>query len=93
MIPPPRPLALPVRAAIFCAAMMEWLQNLFTGNKAGSGDAPMKPKKRDALGDRGENVAARYLRNLGYKIIIRNFRCDVGEIDIVARDGSMRSSR
>jgi putative endonuclease len=42
---------------------------------------------RDALGDRGENVAARYLRNRGYKIIIRNFRCDLGEIDIVARDG------
>jgi len=42
---------------------------------------------RDALGDRGENVAARYLRNRGYKIIIRNFRCDLGEIDIIARDG------
>jgi len=42
---------------------------------------------RDALGDRGENVAARYLRNRGYKIIVRNFRCDLGEIDIVARDG------
>jgi len=69
--------------------MFDWLQNLFTGNKAGADrDVPAKPKKRDALGDRGENVAARYLRNLGYKIIIRNFRCDVGEIDIVARDGS-----
>ncbi len=45
------------------------------------------PPKRDALGDRGENVAARYLRNQGYKIIDRNFRCDLGEIDIVARDG------
>ena len=42
---------------------------------------------RDALGDRGENLAARYLRNRGYKIIVRNFRCDLGEIDIVARDG------
>jgi putative endonuclease len=42
---------------------------------------------RDALGDRGENVAARHLRNRGYKIIIRNFRCELGEIDIVARDG------
>jgi putative endonuclease len=68
--------------------MFDWLQNLFTGNKADRPDAPVKPKKRDALGDRGENVAARYLRNLGYKIIVRNFRCDVGEIDIVARDGA-----
>lgn len=41
----------------------------------------------DALGDRGENRAARYLRNLGYKIIMRNFRCELGEIDIIARDG------
>jgi len=43
--------------------------------------------QRDALGDRGENVAARYLRNHGYNIIVRNFRCEMGEIDIVARDG------
>jgi putative endonuclease len=41
----------------------------------------------EAMGPRGENVAARYLRNLGYKIIVRNFRCDLGEIDIVAKDG------
>ncbi len=65
--------------------MFEWLQNLFTGNQR---QTPAAPKKRDALGDRGENVAARYLRNQGYKIIVRNFRCDLGEIDIVARDGS-----
>lgn len=45
-------------------------------------DAP-----KDTLGDRGENVAARYLRNQGYKILLRNYRCDLGEIDIVARDG------
>jgi putative endonuclease len=32
-------------------------------------------------------VAARYLRNQGYKIIERNFRCEVGEVDIIARDG------
>ena len=57
--------------------MMGWLQNLFAPKKGTS----------DAMGDRGENLAARYLRNRGYKIISRNFRVDVGEIDIVARDG------
>ncbi len=68
--------------------MLRWLQNLFTGNdQADDGSGVATPKKRDALGDRGENVAARYLRNQGYKIIVRNFRCDAGEIDIVARDG------
>lgn len=42
---------------------------------------------KDTLGDRGENRAARYLREHGYKILIRNFRCPLGEIDIIARDG------
>jgi len=42
---------------------------------------------RDPLGGRGENMAAKHLRNLGYKIVHRNFKCGVGEIDIIARDG------
>ena len=55
--------------------MIEWLEKWF------------KPKPaKNVLSDRGENVAARFLRGLGYKIITRNFRCDVGEIDIIARD-------
>ena len=41
----------------------------------------------DPLADRGENVAAKFLRNLGYKILERNYRTAVGEIDIIARDG------
>lgn len=57
--------------------MARWFQSLFK---------PSAPP-RDALGDRGENLAARYLRNIGYKIIVRNFRCPLGEIDIIARDG------
>ena len=56
--------------------MFEWLASWFK---------PAGP--RDALGQRGENVAARYLRNQGYRIIERNFRCEVGEVDIIARDG------
>src|SRR4051812_47570333 len=56
--------------------MREWLKQLFA------------PKKMfDSLGARGENVAAKHLRNQGYKIIIRNYRTPVGEIDIIARDG------
>ena len=43
--------------------------------------------ERDALGNRGENAAAAYLRENGYKILIRNFTCDLGEIDIIAREG------
>ncbi|MFT3786449.1 MAG: YraN family protein [Tepidisphaeraceae bacterium] len=41
----------------------------------------------DPLGDRGENVAAKELRNKGYRIIQRNFECKYGEVDIIARHG------
>jgi putative endonuclease len=57
--------------------MFKWLENFIESKK---------PKK-DMLGDRGENLAARYLRNQGYTIILRNFRCELGEVDIIARDG------
>ena len=34
----------------------------------------------------GEERAVRELRRRGYRIVERNYRCKVGEIDIVARD-------
>src|ERR1700722_16719120 len=40
------------------------------------------------LGRRGEDLAARHLRSLGYKIIQRNFVTPLGEIDIIARDAN-----
>jgi putative endonuclease len=40
----------------------------------------------NAVGDYGEQLAARYLRDCGMKILDRNWRCDQGEIDIVAMD-------
>lgn len=40
-----------------------------------------------ALVDRGEELAARYLEGLGYRIVARNYRTRWGEIDIIARDG------
>jgi len=40
------------------------------------------------LGARGERLAARFLRQNGYKILHRNFRGrSGGEIDVVCRDG------
>ncbi len=60
------------------------LQNLFTGN----GEDEKAPReKKDALGDRGENLAARELQKKGYRILNRNFKSPMGEIDIIARDG------
>ena len=39
------------------------------------------------LGRRGEDAAARYLRKLGYVIVARGHRDNIGEIDLVAVDG------
>jgi putative endonuclease len=41
----------------------------------------------DALGAYGEQVAATHLVAAGLTILERNWRCEIGEIDIVARDG------
>jgi putative endonuclease len=57
--------------------MLAWLKKVFADTS----------QQRDALGERGENVAARHLQKLGYKIIVRNFRCELGEMDIIARQG------
>ena len=46
----------------------------------------MRPK--DVLGRAGEDAAARFLTDLGYVVLDRNWRCRLGEIDIVATDGS-----
>ncbi|MHB1127927.1 MAG: YraN family protein [Bacillota bacterium] len=35
----------------------------------------------------GEDAAAAYLVSNGYRILHRNFRCRLGELDIVARNG------
>lgn len=43
---------------------------------------------KDALGRRGEALAARHLEQRGLVILDRNWRCSQGEIDVVARDGS-----
>lgn len=39
------------------------------------------------LGRAGEDVACSYLEARGYRIVARNVRYSVGEVDIVARDG------
>ena len=40
-----------------------------------------------AVGRYGERVAVRYLLAAGLQIIETNWRCEIGELDIVARDG------
>lgn len=40
-----------------------------------------------AVGRYGERVAARYLHDTGLVVLETNWRCEIGELDIVARDG------
>ncbi len=39
---------------------------------------------RREIGKRGEDAAAHYIENKGYKIVERNFTCPLGEMDIIA---------
>jgi len=41
------------------------------------------------LGQRGEQEAVRFLRKTGYRILERNVRTPLGEIDIIAREGGV----
>ncbi|MCO5184911.1 MAG: YraN family protein [Anaerolineae bacterium] len=41
------------------------------------------------LGAWGESVAATHLEAHGYTIVARNWRCPVGEIDLVAQKGAL----
>ena len=41
---------------------------------------------RKSLGQKGEKIACRTLKEQGYRIIEKNFRCRQGEIDIIAED-------
>lgn len=39
--------------------------------------------EKKGLGKDGEGLAAAYLRNLGYRILERNYRCRLGEVDLI----------
>lgn len=43
-------------------------------------------KERQALGRLGEELALQRLKGLGYQCIERNYRCPLGELDLIARD-------
>jgi putative endonuclease len=44
-------------------------------------------RQRSALGAYGEALAARHLVAAGMVLLDRNWRCELGEIDLVLRDG------
>ncbi len=47
-------------------------------------DEPRREKKE--LGRRGEEVALRFLKKKGYRIIEKNYVCKMGEMDIIAKE-------
>jgi len=44
-------------------------------------------KERLDLGALGERLALQKIKHLGYRFIEKNYRCPLGEIDLIARDG------
>ncbi len=46
-----------------------------------------KGKRHAFLGRAGEDAAIRHLEGLGLDIVERNYRCRLGEVDIIAREG------
>ena len=41
--------------------------------------------QKQILGKYGEDVAASFLQDRGYSILERNWRCEIGEIDLIAQ--------
>lgn len=45
-------------------------------------------RAKDAVGRYGEDVAVAHLRDAGWTVLDRNWRCHDGELDVVALDGA-----
>jgi putative endonuclease len=56
-------------------------------NDDGTGPGGAPGGSRGGLGQWGEDLAVRYLRDQGLTVLERNWRCEHGEVDVVARDG------
>lgn len=41
---------------------------------------------KQILGQEGERIAESYLRKKGYRVVERNYRCPVGELDLILLD-------
>ena len=42
--------------------------------------------KKQVLGREGEEIAENYLKKKGYRLVERNYRCPLGELDLIALD-------
>src|SRR5256886_16045964 len=65
-------------------ALVRYIADLSNRWRSRSSNSPPRHLR---LGTRGENLACRFLKKHGYKILYRNFRGRTGgEIDVVCRD-------
>lgn len=46
-------------------------------------------RRRLYLGRAGEEAALRHVEALGFRIVKRNYRCRMGEVDLIAADGDV----
>lgn len=77
--------------------MRQWQKRLHKRptlrRRAGGADATDKSvtilDPRRVFGQEGEAEAERYLRRKGYRIVAKNFRSSLGELDLVAEDGGV----
>jgi putative endonuclease len=63
------------------------LHNVRSGDPSGPAHGAGHPARVD-LGRRGEAAAAERYRAAGYRVIARNWRCPLGELDLVVARGS-----
>ena len=42
--------------------------------------------QKQILGKEGERIAENYLKKKGYRVVERNYRCPVGELDLIVLD-------
>jgi len=63
-----------------------FIRRLLPKSRTSSSPSPSRPPDHLRLGARGERVAARHLRRGGHRILARNYKCPVGEIDLVTLD-------
>lgn len=46
-------------------------------------------RQKQSLGQWGEARAAEWLEEKGYQVLARNWRCEYGEVDLIARHGKV----
>lgn len=50
--------------------------------------SPLNKPFRLSLGERGEMIAHDYLAKAGFRILEKNYRCKIGEMDVIAKKNS-----